>query len=137
MKPLVVDGSLKSHALFLAYDHISLSELEAPMVLQEFINHGMEFLLVNICRSAILRVQIELIMCEHPLVGGVLFKVFIIGDSIKVVRRFSLPDVTESDLSKLSGVFGFPRVSCADSSADDAVLDPAVAGKFSKNQQKD
>ncbi|KAG6406683.1 hypothetical protein SASPL_134292 [Salvia splendens] len=64
VKPLVVDGSVKSHALFLAYDHISLSELEAPMVLQEFINHS-----------------------------GVLFKVFIVGESIKVVRRFSLPDL--------------------------------------------
>lgn len=68
------------------------------------------------------------------MVGGILFKVFIIGESIKVVRRFSLPDVTESDLSTNSGVFGFPRVSCADSSADDVNLDPAVAGKFSKNQ---
>ncbi|XP_057788069.1 inositol-tetrakisphosphate 1-kinase 4-like isoform X3 [Salvia miltiorrhiza] len=98
VKPLVVDGSVKSHALFLAYDHISLSELEAPMVLQEFINHS-----------------------------GVLFKVFIVGESIKVVRRFSLPDVTERDISRISGVFGFPRVSGADSSADDVDLDPAVA----------
>lgn len=98
VKPLVVDGSLKAHELFLAYDHISLSELEAPMVLQEFINHS-----------------------------GVLFKVFVVGESIKVVRRFSLPDVTESDLSRTSGVFCFPRVSCAESSADDVDLDPAVA----------
>ncbi|KAG6409014.1 hypothetical protein SASPL_132043 [Salvia splendens] len=98
VKPLVVDGSVKSHALFLAYDHISLSELEAPMVLQEFINHS-----------------------------GVLFKVFIVGESIKVVRRFSLPDLTETDISTNSGVFGFPRVSGADSSADDVDLDPAVA----------
>ncbi|KAL1534484.1 Inositol-tetrakisphosphate 1-kinase 3 [Salvia divinorum] len=98
VKPLVVDGSVKSHTLFLAYDHISLSELEAPMVLQEFINHS-----------------------------GVLFKVFIVGESIKVVRRFSLPDLTETDISTNSGVFGFPRVSGADSSADDVDLDPAVA----------
>ncbi|XP_042008292.1 inositol-tetrakisphosphate 1-kinase 3-like isoform X2 [Salvia splendens] len=98
VKPLVVDGSVKSHALFLAYDHISLSELEAPMVLQEFINHS-----------------------------GVLFKVFIVGESIKVVRRFSLPDLSETDISTNSGVFGFPRVSGADSSADDVDLDPAVA----------
>ncbi|XP_047977223.1 inositol-tetrakisphosphate 1-kinase 3-like isoform X2 [Salvia hispanica] len=98
VKPLVVDGSVKSHALFLAYDNISLSELEAPMVLQEFINHS-----------------------------GVLFKVFIVGESIKVVRRFSLPDLSETDISTNSGVFGFPRVSGADSSADDVDLDPAVA----------
>lgn len=64
------------------------------------------------------------------MVGGVLFKVFIVGESIKVVRRFSLPDVTERDISRISGVFGFPRVSGADSSADDVDLDPAIAGKF-------
>lgn len=40
VKPLVVDGSAQSHALFLAYDQFSLSGLEAPMVLQEFINHS-------------------------------------------------------------------------------------------------
>ncbi|MCI45907.1 inositol-tetrakisphosphate 1-kinase 2-like, partial [Trifolium medium] len=39
-KPLVVDGSAKSHELFLAYDEFSLSELESPLVLQEFVNHG-------------------------------------------------------------------------------------------------
>ena len=64
------------------------------------------------------------------MVGGVLFKVFIVGESIKVVRRFSLPDLSETDISTNSGVFGFPRVSGADSSADDVDLDPAVAGKF-------
>ncbi|XP_052199308.1 inositol-tetrakisphosphate 1-kinase 3-like [Diospyros lotus] len=98
VKPLIADGSAKSHELFLAYDEISLSKLEPPLVVQEFINHG-----------------------------GVLFKVYIIGETIKVVRRFSLPDVSKPDLSKVVGVFRFPRVSCAAASADDADLDPAVA----------
>lgn len=40
-KPLVVDGSAKSHELSLAYDQYSLSKLEPPLVLQEFVNHGM------------------------------------------------------------------------------------------------
>lgn len=40
-KPLVVDGTAKSHELFLAYDEFSLSELEPPLVLQEFVNHGL------------------------------------------------------------------------------------------------
>lgn len=40
VKPLLVDGSPKSHELFLAYDQCSLSELEPPVVLQEFVNHG-------------------------------------------------------------------------------------------------
>lgn len=39
-KPLVVDGNPKSHDLSLAYDHFSLSKLELPLVLQEFVNHG-------------------------------------------------------------------------------------------------
>ncbi|KAH9301146.1 hypothetical protein KI387_012729, partial [Taxus chinensis] len=96
-KPLVVDGTAKSHALSLAYDQFSLSELDPPLVLQEFVNHG-----------------------------GVLFKVYIVGDTIKVVRRFSLPDVDENE-SLGYGVMPFPRVSSAAASADDADLDPHVA----------
>lgn len=41
-----MDGSAKSHELFLAYDRFSLSELEPPMLLQEFVNHGMLWLLI-------------------------------------------------------------------------------------------
>lgn len=87
----------KSHELSLAYDECSLQKLEPPLVLQEFVNHG-----------------------------GVLFKVYIVGDAIKVVRRFSLPDVSKRDLSRSSGVFRFPRVSSASQSADDADLDPCI-----------
>ncbi|KMZ61464.1 Inositol-tetrakisphosphate 1-kinase [Zostera marina] len=97
-KPLVVDGSAESHVLSLAYDQLSLSRLHPPLVLQEFVNHG-----------------------------GVLFKVYIVGDTIKVVRRFSLPDVDEHDLVNNSGVFEFPRVSCASASAEEADLDPSIA----------
>ncbi|KAF3434531.1 hypothetical protein FNV43_RR21616 [Rhamnella rubrinervis] len=97
-KPLLVDGSAKSHELFLAYDEFSLSELEPPLVLQEFVNHG-----------------------------GVLFKIFIVGETIKVVRRFSLPDVSNHELAKVDGLFRFPRVSCAAATADDADLDPSIA----------
>ncbi|KAL2340066.1 hypothetical protein Fmac_008006 [Flemingia macrophylla] len=97
-KPLVADGSAKSHELSLAYEKYSLQNLEPPLVLQEFVNHG-----------------------------GVLFKVYIVGDAIKVVRRFSLPDVGKWELSKDAGIYRFPRVSCAAASADDADLDPTVA----------
>ncbi|KAA8545739.1 hypothetical protein F0562_020810 [Nyssa sinensis] len=38
-KPLVVDGSAKSHELFLAYDEFCLSKLDPTLVLQEFVNH--------------------------------------------------------------------------------------------------
>ncbi|XP_021659514.2 inositol-tetrakisphosphate 1-kinase 4 isoform X3 [Hevea brasiliensis] len=96
-KPLVVDGTAKSHELFLAYDEFSLSELEPPLVLQEFVNHG-----------------------------GVLFKIYVVGEAIKVVRRFSLPNISKCELAKVAGVFRFPRVSSAASSADDVDLDPSV-----------
>ncbi|XP_076931225.1 inositol-tetrakisphosphate 1-kinase 3-like [Bidens hawaiensis] len=87
----------KSHELSLAYDEYSLEKLEPPLVLQEFVN-----------------------------LGGVLFKVYIVGDAIKVVRRFSLPDVSKRELSRSAGVFRFPRVSSAAQSADDADLDPCI-----------
>lgn len=62
-------------------------------------------------------------------VGGVLFKVFIVGEAVKVVRRFSLPDVSKRELSKSAGVFHFPRVSCVAASAEEADLDPCVGGE--------
>lgn len=52
------------------------------------------------------------------------------GETIKVVRRFSLPDVDKCELLKNAGVYRFPRVSCAAASADDANLDPSVAGSI-------
>ncbi|PWA56009.1 Inositol-tetrakisphosphate 1-kinase [Artemisia annua] len=58
--------------------------------------------------------------------GGVLFKVYIVGDEIKVVWRFSLPDVSKRELSGNSVVFHFPRVSSAAQSADDADVDPCI-----------
>lgn len=64
------------------------------------------------------------------IVGGVLFKIYIVGEAIKVVRRFSLPNISKRELEKLAGVFRFPRVSCAAASADDADLDPSIAGKI-------
>ena len=59
--------------------------------------------------------------------GGILFKVYVIGDAIRVVRRFSLPDVEGQGGN---GVMPFPRVSNAAATADNADLDPEVAGKF-------
>lgn len=56
-----------------------------------------------------------------------MFKVYIVGETIKVVRRKSLTNVDENDLCK-KGVIRFPRVSCAAASADEANLEPGVAG---------
>ncbi|XP_065632952.1 inositol-tetrakisphosphate 1-kinase 4 isoform X2 [Quercus suber] len=87
-KPLLVDGTAKSHKLFVAYDQLSLAELEPPLVLQEFVNHG---------------------------------------ESITVVRRFSLPNHGKRDLSKVAGMYPVPRISSYLSSAEDADLDPIIA----------
>lgn len=128
-----MDGSAKSHELFLAYDRFSLSELEPPMLLQEFVNHGMPWLLIcepyycNNILSFYFVVWLNCFTC--PTVGGVLFKIYIIGETIKVVRRFSLPNVSKRELAKVVGVFRFPRVSSAAASADDADLDPGIAGE--------
>ncbi|KAF2912345.1 hypothetical protein DAI22_10g002000 [Oryza sativa Japonica Group] len=99
-KPLVVDGTSKSHELSLAYVETSLSMLDPPLVLQEFVNHG-----------------------------GILFKVYVVGETIRVVRRFSLPDVNIYDLENNDGIFRFPRVSCATNTAEDAEVDPSIAGE--------
>lgn len=66
--------------------------------------------------------------------GGLLFKIYIVGETIKVVRRFSLPNISKRELSKVAGVFRFPRVSCAAASADDADLDPNIAGETTLRQ---
>uniref|UniRef100_A0ACD5YA97 Uncharacterized protein n=1 Tax=Avena sativa TaxID=4498 RepID=A0ACD5YA97_AVESA len=68
-KPLAVDGSAGSHAMSLVYRPEGLRGLQPPLVLQEFVNHG-----------------------------GVLFKVYVVGDGATCVTRRSLPDVREGHL---------------------------------------
>ncbi|KAJ7523310.1 hypothetical protein O6H91_18G046200 [Diphasiastrum complanatum] len=96
-KPLMADGTAKSHAMSLAYNEFGLSELEPPLVLQEFVNHG-----------------------------GVVFKVYIVGDAIRVVRRFSLPDV-DGRQHVDSGMISFPRVSSAAATANESDFEPQAA----------
>ncbi|KQJ99418.1 inositol-tetrakisphosphate 1-kinase 4 [Brachypodium distachyon] len=71
-KPLAVDGSAGSHAMSLVYRREGLREVQAPVVLQEFVNHG-----------------------------GVLFKVYVVGGRATCVRRRSLPDVPAERLLDL------------------------------------
>ncbi|KAL5554071.1 hypothetical protein UlMin_041472 [Ulmus minor] len=61
------------------------------------------------------------------LFGGILFKIDIVGKSIKVVRWFSLPDVSKCELEEVAGVFSFPRVYCAAATTNEADLDPSIA----------
>ncbi|XP_051132461.1 inositol-tetrakisphosphate 1-kinase 3-like [Andrographis paniculata] len=91
VKPLLLDETAKSHELSLAYDLPSLAklnELDGPVVLQEFINHG-----------------------------AVLFKVFVVGEAVQVVTRPSLCDVFDYELSLLSGIIPLYRVSSAEASS--------------------
>ncbi|CAA0825467.1 Inositol-tetrakisphosphate 1-kinase 1 [Striga hermonthica] len=81
-KPLVADGSAKSHKMSLVYDRDGLAKLKPPVVLQEFVNHG-----------------------------GVIFKVYVVGEHVKCVRRKSLPDVDEENLETLKGSLSFSQVS--------------------------
>ncbi|XP_047338180.1 inositol-tetrakisphosphate 1-kinase 1-like [Impatiens glandulifera] len=81
-KPLVADGSAKSHKMSLVFNREGLSKLKPPIVLQEFVNHG-----------------------------GVIFKVYVVGDYVKCVRRKSLPDVLEEKMASLGNYLSFSQVS--------------------------
>ncbi len=58
-KPLVADGTAKSHAMSLAYDKYCLTELDPPLVLQEFVNHGTSYALSPFCLTAFYTFQVE------------------------------------------------------------------------------
>lgn len=64
------------------------------------------------------------------LVGGVMFKVYVVGHIIKVVYRASLSDISGDQTSE-TGVMPFPRVSSATASVAGINLDTAVTGKSS------
>ncbi|KAK4252733.1 hypothetical protein QN277_014470 [Acacia crassicarpa] len=81
-KPLVADGSAKSHKMALVYNHDSLNKVKPPIVLQEFVNHG-----------------------------GVIFKVYVVGQYVKCVKRKSLPDVSEEKLAVSGDLLSFSQVS--------------------------
>ncbi|XP_004509737.1 inositol-tetrakisphosphate 1-kinase 1-like [Cicer arietinum] len=82
-KPLVADGSAKSHKMALVFSHGALNKLKPPIVLQEFVNHG-----------------------------GVIFKVYVVGEHVRCVKRKSLPDVSEEKALGVSeDLLSFSQVS--------------------------
>lgn len=81
-KPLVADGSAKSHKMVLVFNQDGLNKLKPPIVLQEFVNHG-----------------------------GVIFKVYVVGEYVRCVKRKSLPDYSEEKLKTLEGCLPFSQVS--------------------------
>ncbi|XP_027337498.1 inositol-tetrakisphosphate 1-kinase 1-like [Abrus precatorius] len=81
-KPLVADGTARSHELRLVFDREGLKTVNAPVVLQEFVNHG-----------------------------GVVFKVYVAGEHVTCVKRRSLPDITEERAKTLKGTMPFSQIS--------------------------
>lgn len=81
-KPLVADGSARSHDMALVSRQDGLIKQKPPLVLQEFVNHG-----------------------------GVVFKVYVVGDYVKCVKRKSLPDVSEDKLEGIEGSLSFSQIS--------------------------
>ena len=107
-KPLVADGTAKSHKMSLVYHREGLAKLRPPLVLQEFVNHG-----------------------------GVIFKVYVVGGHVTCVKRRSLPDVSPGDDASAQGSVSFSQVSnlpnertaeeyYGEKSLEDAVVPPAA-----------
>ncbi|XP_024520765.1 inositol-tetrakisphosphate 1-kinase 1-like [Selaginella moellendorffii] len=74
-KLLVANGSTNSHAMSLTFNQEGLTKFKLPVVLQEFFNHG-----------------------------GVIFKMYVVGNYVKCVKRRSLPDVPEDELNRLEAL---------------------------------
>lgn len=89
-KPLMADGSETSHKMYLVFDKEGLDKLESRMIImQEFVNHG-----------------------------GVIFKVYVVGDFVKCVKRKSLPDIKEDRLVTLKGLLPFSQISNLEEKTD-------------------
>ncbi|PWA84469.1 inositol-tetrakisphosphate 1-kinase, ATP-grasp fold, subdomain 1 [Artemisia annua] len=96
-KSLLADGSPNAHDMSLVFNQEGLTkglELEPPMVLQQFVNHG-----------------------------GTMFKVYIADEYVKCVERSSLPDVSKETMEKMAlesnGVMSFSKISGAAITCDD------------------
>ncbi|KAM5557969.1 inositol-tetrakisphosphate 1-kinase 1 [Rosa sericea] len=74
-KPVLANGSAKSHQMSMVFSGEGLKKVETPILLQEFVNHG-----------------------------GTIFKVYVIGDYTECVKRRSLPDISDEQRTKLAGV---------------------------------
>ncbi|GJZ68444.1 inositol-tetrakisphosphate 1-kinase 1-like protein [Tanacetum coccineum] len=90
-KPLLADGTTNAHSMSLVFNHEGLTkglELEPPLVLQQFVNHG-----------------------------GTMFKIYVADTYVKCVKRSSLPDVSMESMEKMalesSGVMSFSQISSA------------------------
>ncbi|KAG8363769.1 hypothetical protein BUALT_Bualt19G0056800 [Buddleja alternifolia] len=84
-KPLMANGSVGSHQMYLVFNKEGLEGLKlnpTPLVLQEFVNHG-----------------------------GVVFKVYVAGEHVRCVKRRSLMDVSEEKSSETENLLSFSQIS--------------------------
>ncbi|XAR71527.1 Inositol-pentakisphosphate 2-kinase [Bertholletia excelsa] len=83
-KPLIADGSANSHQMSLLFNSDGIKELKLkpPVVFQEFVNHG-----------------------------GVIFKVYVVGEYVQCVKRRSLPDVSAEKMGNSEGLLSFSQIS--------------------------
>ncbi|KAG2447202.1 hypothetical protein HYH02_007943 [Chlamydomonas schloesseri] len=100
VKPLWTDGREGSHGLAVLHDMAALgkvlhgtvsSELKPPLVVQQFVAHG-----------------------------GVLFKVYVLGQRTVVCQRPSLGENYLGQEAKRAGVLSLPRISCKSTYAKDS-----------------
>lgn len=81
-KPLLADGSASSHQMSLVFNEEGLKELNPPIVLQEFVNHG-----------------------------GVIFKIYVVDNHVTCVKRKSLPDFSGKELGISENLLSFSQIS--------------------------
>ncbi|KAL9691057.1 hypothetical protein QQ045_011474 [Rhodiola kirilowii] len=81
-KPLVADGSADSHDMLLIFNQRGLAALKPPVVLQEFVNHG-----------------------------GVIFKIYVVGQHVECVTRRSLSDISAEKMKTLGDSISFSQIS--------------------------
>ena len=103
-KQVSVDGSAKSHEMFLVFNENGLKKLKLkkPFVMQEFVNHG-----------------------------GVIFKVYVVGDHVKCVKRKSLPDISEGTLNSMApdeGLLLFKQISNLFAKNDSSEVEGYISG---------
>ena len=103
-KQVSVDGSAKSHEMFLVFNENGLKKLKLkkPFVMQEFVNHG-----------------------------GVIFKVYVVGDHVKCVKRKSLPDISEGTLISMApeeGLLLFKQISNLIAKNDSSEVEGYISG---------
>lgn len=77
------------------------------------------------------RIRWALTPCCLLAAGGILFKVYVIGDEVNVVKRLSLPDMEDGKEEDDIGVRSFSRVSSAAASLNEAGFEAVskTAGK--------